>query len=411
MGFFGGWENSVTVGRRILSFVLIACVYVMDGYDINAMAMAVPRLEGALGLDPTQFGWVFSALLVGMGAAAALLAPLGDRIGRRPLIVFGVLTVAVATLGTSLADSIPEFILWRLLTGAGLGACLPNCTALSAELAPERLRATLMSVVSAGIPLGLAAAGMLAPMVVAFGGWQGLFIIPGLFAALLAVLLWLVLPSERPAAGPTTKAPKVPQLEFLKAPWRFPFVIFAGAMSLNAINLYMLNSWTPTVLPRAGFTLDDAAWLAGTLQLAGLALGIALSAAIDRWRPGATMIGAFAVMTACFLAIGLTPPDPDRWSVLLLIGVGGASAAGMALPALTAYLFPSRLLSSAIGMGVLVARIGAVAGPLVGQAMLTAHVSPRLFFAAAAVPAGLAALLCFAIPLALAVRRREEAKA
>ncbi|MEO6041291.1 MAG: MFS transporter [Croceibacterium sp.] len=397
--------------RRALALVLLACVYVLDGYDLNAMAIAVPRLHGALGLAPESFGWVFSALLIGMGSAAALLAPLGDRFGRRPLIVGGVLAVALSTLGTSTAHGVPEFIAWRLLTGAGLGACLPNCTALSAELAPERLRATLMSVVSAGIPLGLAAAGIFAPAVVGLAGWQGLFLIPGVFAGLLLALLWFTLPAGRPAGPPAAKSAKVPQVELLRPPARLPFLVFAGALTLNAINLYMINSWLPTVLPRAGFTLDAAAWLAGTVQLAGLVLGIVLSALIDRWRPAVTMVGSFTVMAACFLAIGLTPPDPQRWTLLLLVGVGGASAAGLALPALTAYLFPSRLLSSAVGMGVLVGRIGAIAGPLVGQAMLTAQVAPRLFLAAAALPAALAALICLGIPAALRARRESEATA
>ena len=401
----------MTPTRRYLSLGLIALEYEMDGYDINAMAMAVPRLEGALGLPPAAFGWVFSALLIGMGAAAALIAPLGDRIGRRPLIVFGCLTVAVATLGTATATSIPEFLVWRLVTGAGLGACLPNCTAMSAELAPERLRATVMSVVSAGIPIGLAAAGMMAPTVVEFGGWQGLFVVPGLFAGALAIALWWVLPAERPERAPGVAAAKVPQLELLLPPARLPFVIFAGALALNAINLYMLNSWLPTVLPDAGFTLDEAAWLAGTLQLAGLALGIAMSALIDRWRPGATMVLSFLVMTACFVAIGMMPADPDSWTVLLVVGVGGASAAGLALPALCAYLFPPRLLSTAVGMGVLVGRVGAIGGPLVGGAMLAAEVGPRTFLSAAAIPAGLAALICLGIPAALAMRRREVASA
>ena len=83
----------------------------------------------------------------------------------------------------------------------------------------------------------------------------------------------------------------------------------------------------------------------------------------------------------------------------------------MALPALCAYLFPPRLLSSAIGMGVLVARLGAIAGPPFGAALLRAEASPQAFFAAAAVPAGLCVLVALAVPVALAVRRRENATA
>ncbi len=397
--------------RRILALVLLGGVFVMEGYDLNAMALAVPRLKGALGLEPAAFGWVFSALLVGIGVGGATLAPLGDRIGRRPLIVFGCLGVALSTLATSLSASIPAFLFWRFLTGFALGACLPNVSALSAELAPDRLRATLMSVVSAGIPLGLALAGLMTPMVVAAGGWQGLFVVPGLFAALLAITLGFVLaggaPETVPGAPPRTKAP---QLELFRAPWLLPFGVVAAVLSLNAMNLYFLNSWLPTILPRAGFTLDAAAQVAGEVQLAGLAFGILVSVLIDRWRPGATLVGAFALMALCFLAIGTTAPDASRWTLLLMVGMGGASAGGMALPALCAYLFPPRLLSSAVGMGILVARIGAILGPPLGQVMLGANVAPRLFLAAAAGPAAICALVCLAVPMALRVREAFDAR-
>ena len=103
----------------------------------------------------------------GLGAGGALIAPLGDRFGRRALIVGGCFATGLFTLATSTANTISEFLIWRLLTGLALGACLPNVSALSAELAPPRLRATIMAVVSAGIPVGLALAGFLAPEIIA----------------------------------------------------------------------------------------------------------------------------------------------------------------------------------------------------------------------------------------------------
>jgi len=395
--------------RRTVALVLLAAVFVMEGFDINAMALAVPRLQGTLGLEPTSFGLVLSALPIALGAGGAVLAPLGDRFGRRPLIVGGCLGVALFTLATALSASIPEFLAWRLLTGIGLGACLPNVSALSAELAPERLRATLMSVVSAGIPLGLAAAGLFAPEIVAAGGWQGLLVTPGVFAAALALALFFVLTGGKPAARSQVRerGPGLPQLDLVRTPWLLPFAVFAVMLTLNAMNLYLLNSWIPTVLPKAGFSLDDAARVAGVVQLAGLAFGLGVSLLIDRWRPGPALVGAFLLIAACFVAIGITAPDHTRWTLLLMVGVGGASAGGMALPALCAYLFPPRLLSSAIGTGVLIGRIGAFAGPLLGEAMLKAQVSPQTFLAAAAVPAFVCALVALAVPAALRVRQRE----
>src|SRR5690606_1694044 len=121
----------------------------------------------------------------------------------------------------------------------------------------------------------------------AVGGWQGLFVVPGLAAAALAIVLGYVLASGPPEkdADAAPRASRIPQLELIMAPWLLPFGIFALILSLNAMNIYYLNSWVPTVLPDAGFTLDEAARLTGVFQLAGLVIGIAASIGIDRWRP------------------------------------------------------------------------------------------------------------------------------
>jgi AAHS family 4-hydroxybenzoate transporter-like MFS transporter len=402
----------MTGPRRIVALILVAGVFILDGYDINAMALAVPRLQEPLGLAPDQFGWVFSALLIGLGAGSALIGPLGDRLGRRPLIVFGCLAIACATLGTATATSLHAFFAWRLLTGLGLGAALPNCSALSAELAPENKRATIMVLVSAGISGGALIAGMSAPNLVALGGWPALFVAPGQFAAAVGIALGLVLTreSDKQPMAAQPRAAKVPQLELLRAPWLFPFAVFAVALTMNSANLYLLSQWMPTILPHAGFTLDQAARVSGLSQGAGIVLGLAMSWCVDHWRPGTTMVTAYALVTAALLLMGLSIiVGPGAWTVLLLVAMGGVSGGAMAFPALTAYLFPPRLLSSAIGLGVLVARIGAIAAPLIGGAMLKAGATPSQFLLAAAVPAVLCAVVCLGLPAALKVRGRQAA--
>jgi MFS family permease len=78
---------------------------------------------------------------------------------------------------------------------------------------------------------------------------------------------------------------------------------------------------------------------------------------------------------------------------------------------LCAYLFSPRQLSSAIGMGILVARVAAFFGPLIGQVVLDAEAGAQAFFLVAAVPAALCALACVVLPAALNVRARVEAAA
>ena len=130
---------------------------------------------------------------------------------------------------------------------------------------------------------------------------------------------------------------------------------------------------------------------------------------VDHWRPGTTLVAAYSIVTLALLAlaVGLVGGTAG-WTVLLLVAMGGVSGGAMAFPALTAYLFPSRLLSSAIGLGVLVARVGAIVAPLIGGALLKAGAGPATFLFAAAIPGAACALVCVALPKALKVRELEN---
>ena len=132
----------------------------------------------------------------------------------------------------------------------------------------------------------------------------------------------------------------------------------------------------------------------------------------DRMPWGVITQGVIFGTSYALLAMGLAiVAGPAWWTVLLLVAMGGVSGGAMAIPALAAFLFPSRLLSSAIGVGVLISRIGATIAPLIGGAMLQAGATPGQVLLAAAVPAAVCALAFLALPGALAVRKRQEAMA
>lgn len=108
--------------------ILFFCAFFMliEGLDLAAMPLAVPRVSAQWGQPPSAFALSLSAVLIGIGLASVLLAPLGERFGRKRMIVWTGMLAAGATFGTATADNVSAFVVWRLLTGIGLGACLPN---------------------------------------------------------------------------------------------------------------------------------------------------------------------------------------------------------------------------------------------------------------------------------------------
>ena len=180
----------------ILSLFLCTLVMLIDGYDLAALPLALPYILQSWDGEAASFGPALSAVLLGLGAGALLLAPLGDRHGRRKLIIASLLAVALFTIGTGFSSSIGEFTFWRLMTGTALGACLPNVTALVAELAPKRRRAGIIVFVSCGVSLGAAGAGLVVPWLVSLGGWQMIFYMSGFVTLLIVLLLYLILPDS-----------------------------------------------------------------------------------------------------------------------------------------------------------------------------------------------------------------------
>ncbi|CAN5559839.1 aromatic acid/H+ symport family MFS transporter [soil metagenome] len=425
-GGTGSLESSIDqapISRlQATTYLLCALVMMIEGYDLVSMPFSVPHIVRAWNVAPSGFSIALSAALAGLAAGAIGIAPLGDRFGRRPLILAAVVLVGLATIGTATSTTFTALVIWRFLTGIALGTGLANLPALVAELAPRRRRAGLLTLVSCGIPLGGVGAGLIVPMLAGRGGWQMIFTIPGVATLAIAVLLYFVLPEspkwllakgkhERLArvaarlgiaghdwAPPAVGGAKPSALAALGRGHRFATFVFCSLYGVNASILYGLISWTPTLLAEAKFPLDQTSRLASLIQLGGLVTAPALSWFLDRSRAVSALIFLYIVIGVALLSFSAMPPTTLGWSVLLLLAGGGVSGTHLAIMALGATFYPPPILSSALGFGLAVARVGAIAGPLVGGILIGAGVGPAVFLAALVVPVVACAGLVLLIP-------------
>jgi MFS transporter, AAHS family, 4-hydroxybenzoate transporter len=139
--------NEHKVSRfQIVVTALCAAVVFMDGFDAQAIGYVAPSLSRAWNLQPGALGPVISTGLVGLMLGALILGPMADRIGRKPVIVFSTFFFALCTLLTVTADTLTGLLVWRFLTGLGLGGAMPNSIALTSEYSPHHSRATLIMV-------------------------------------------------------------------------------------------------------------------------------------------------------------------------------------------------------------------------------------------------------------------------
>lgn len=362
-----------------------------DGMDLAALPLVVPYAAKEIGVPASSFGFALSSMALGFGLGGLLIGPLGDRIGRRPLVIGLMLLTSLATAATAYASGLAGFVICRLVVGIGLGGCLTNLNALVAELAPPNYRVRTLAAMATGIPLGAAGIGLLMPSLLNLtGGWRGTLLVLGAvqLAATTLCGVWLPeSPTLRAQSPLAAKRPARTALASLLLPFgpahRMTTFVYVMLCTLNSCALYLLQSWLPTVLPQVGYSLADASRLTGISQLGGLAGGFAIATFLDRSAAVPALGCCYALVLASLIGFQFLPPGGPAWLLLLVTVLGGFAGAHTAMLALGAVSYPPAMTAAALGLAAAMARAGAIGGPLFGQWLLEhGFTAPRFFLAA-----------------------------
>jgi AAHS family 4-hydroxybenzoate transporter-like MFS transporter len=375
----------------------------VEGFDLAAMPLVVPLASADWGISPARFAWSLSAVIVGIGVGAVSLAPLGDRFGRRSVIITTAGALTLVTLGTSMATSPGAFTAWRLLTGLALGACLPNTTALAAGIAPARLRARILTLVMAAVPVGSVIAGLSAGWLEGIGGWPSFFVVAAVATLAAATAFAFVLPADEPAPrdARTRSSSVLPVLQPLQLPHRRATLALLALGTCNTFLIYMLISWLPTLLPRVGVSVATAAKLSTLVQVGGLAGGLAYSWFIDLGYARRTFLVGYTLAIVALALLATNPGATVSAGLLLLVGIG-ISGAHTTITIYGIGFFPAAMVSSFLGLSIAVTRAGAILGPLAGGRLVAQGEGLSAFMIAAAA----VAVLCFACVLTVPHKRQ-----
>jgi len=406
-----------------LSLLLLcgACL-IIDGFDIQAMGYVAPAIIGDWAVSKASLGPVFGAGLLGMLLGSLLLTPVGDKYGRRPVLIGSTFFFSLCMLLTMRVHTINELLILRFVTGLGLGSIMPNAMALVGEFSPTSRRVTRMMLVSCGFTVGAAVGGFVSAALIPAYGWRAVFLVGGVVPALLgmAMLLWLpesiqflVLrkrPQQQVARWLCKLQPGLqigadsrvvvqesgndgmPVAELFRAGRAGVTLLLWLISFMNLINLYFLSNWLPTLIKEAGYSTGHAVLIATSLQVGGIIGTLTLGWFINRF--GFTKVLGACFMTAClFIAlIGYVATMPLL--LLLCVVVAGFCVVGgqPAVNALAGTYYPTALRSTGIGWALGIGRIGSVLGPVIGGQLIALQWADSSLFVAAAVPAVISAL-------------------
>ena len=408
-------ENQRIGGLQLRVAALCTLVQICDGYDLNSVAWAVPSLIREWHLPPSMFTMAFLWSSIGILVGALSAGPIGDRFGRRPLLLTSLTIFGCASLLSATAGSLGMLSFLRFFTGLGIGGGFSGAAALTGDYAPHRLRATMIMISFTGAPLGGFVGGQIVALLLAHYDWSMIFVLGGAFPLLLVPALALWLPesprfltnrdnlSPRHAAllrrldivptrsGPVDVAQGNPVRMLFGGGYALQTVLLWIVYFCSLLNLFLFAYWMPTVLNLIGFTPAQAVFASSMRDFGAIFAVLYLGLAIDRIGPERTLALHYAA-GAVFIAVIALVALPYAM-LLLMTFLAGATIIGSQTGAngTCGKLYPARMRTSGLGWALGIGRLGGIAAPVLGGYLLARGLAPTHIFLSACLFALIAA--------------------
>ena len=363
----------------LLCWVAVA----LDGYDLVVLGVVIPTLleSGALGFTGPTITTASTLGLVGMGIGAVLIGPLTDRFGRRKSLITCVAVFSLFTIATGLVQSVGQFTTFRCLAGLGLGGCLPTALAFMSEHAPTGRGGSAITRMMTGYHVGAVLSALLALGLVEDYGWRSMFVVGGALGLLTLPFMWAKLPEsaaylhvverrDRSAAGTLARSADVVKGRYLRISVGLCVASFMGLLLV-----YGLNTWLPTIMRDAGYSIQQGTTLILVLNV-GAVIGLLVAGHFSDTRGNKPAVLAWFALAAVFLAL-LSIKMESRllvYAAVLLTGIFVFSAQVLVY-AFVGHLYPPEIRGTALGVAAGVGRVGAIVGPSLGGALVTAGVA------------------------------------
>lgn len=260
-----GWPSQPRAWYMVGTLV---AAYSLSFADRMVMSLLIGPIKQSLDITDFQvsllIGLAFAFFYVLMGLPCGYLA---DRINRRNLIVFGILTWSAGTVACGLAGGFVTLFLARMLVGAAEATLSPSAYSMIADSFPPRRLGRAISVYVIGNPLGTGFAlalggvmiGLLAqidafrvPGVGVLEGWRLVFVALGIPGILLSALIVLTVrePTRRLDARRTGKAVQWREAPAFLAKHRRTFIHQFGGTCLLSLAVYGSMAWIPAFFER-----------------------------------------------------------------------------------------------------------------------------------------------------------------
>ncbi|EMT0679453.1 3-(3-hydroxy-phenyl)propionate transporter MhpT [Acinetobacter baumannii] len=358
--------------RAKITLLLCFAIAIFEGFDLQSMGVAAPRMRAEFMLDNAQMAWAFSAAILGTLPGAILGGRFADIVGRKKILIFSILLFGIMSLLTAYAANFSLLLLIRFCTGLGMGGALPMMITLASEAVPDQHKGTAVSVMYSGIPFGGLLTSVVAMSLAGDAEWRHIFYIGGIAPILLIPLIMRFLPESNDYLQRKVQAQQTtPFFEVLFAKERLMSTIQLWiSFFCTLVVLYFLLNWLPLLMGAQGLSKLQANYVQIGYNVGGILGSVLMGVLLDKLRMSFVikLIYLGILFSLCCLAISPTVALLALSAVGCgLFIVGGQSA----LYGLAAMYYPTEMRGTGVGAAVAIGRIGSFAGPLMAGFLLS----------------------------------------
>lgn len=396
--------DEASLGGTVLRVPALCCLLMLtEGMDTYGVGYVGPFLTKDYALPPSLLGVIYTGTVIASLLGAVGVAPLSDKVGRRPVLVLSSLLMGLCTLLTPFAANGPSLFVVRFLIGLGFGAAVPTAFALTSDYAPARHRALVTMMMSSGVALGMVLAGLLAAAVIPLFGWRSLLYLNGALSLLWTLVLaaWLpeslrflalrdpggtafrklvdTLAAERGQAAPflvePVRAKEMQPVRALFSDGRAALTLLLWfAMSATYCAEFFVSYWLPTVL-MAGSTQVAGAGLILAIGKVGSILGaIAVGWTMDKSGPARVLSLGFLLTAFAIWLLGESAGIVVIAAPLVVLTCFFLDGSFAGIQAFTAASYPGAMRATGTGWVTGFARLlGGGLGTMSGGWLIEAH--------------------------------------